>query len=208
MSLNESLQLFQTNISKASDYVTIAYDLDDDGNERYSSDQKDFIVSSAFLKMFICWEEFLESAFIKYLLGEPSITGDFVVAYASPRDNAHAQSMIIGTQRYVDWANHEIVKRLSTLFFENGGPISAAIASITLDLLDLRGIRNAAAHMSSTTQRQLDVIASRKLKQPISNCSVSDYITRLSPDDSTKTIMQSYQLLLEISAENIARNNT
>ena len=206
MSLNDSLNYFRGSISKVNDYIGIAYELDEGENDRYSDEQKEFIVSSAFLKMFVCWEGYLESVFIKYLLGEPSIPGDVIPAYAIPKDSAHAHKMIIGTQRYVDWANPEIVKKLSDLFFEDGGAISPAIASIAGDMSDLRVIRNAAAHISTTTQQQLDAVASRKLRTPISNITVADFITKLSPEDETKTVLQSYQLMLDITAENIANN--
>ena len=208
MSLHDSLLQFQTSISRVNDYVDIAYEIDEHGKDKYSTDQKEFIVSSAFLKMFICWEEFIESAFIKYLLGEPSITGDIISSYASPKDTDHAHKLIIGTQKYVDWANHEIVKRLSNIYFENGEPISTAISSISTDISDLRVIRNAAAHISTTTQQKLDAVASRKLGVTVSNIGVAEFVTKLSPDDSTKTVLQSYQLMLEITAENIAKNST
>ena len=208
MSVDDCLQRFRDNLLKVNGYIAIAYESNADGTERCSNDEKEFIVSSAFLKMFIGWEEYLESVFIKFLTGEPTITGEVIPRYATPIDTAHAHKIIIGTQKYVDWANHEIVMRLSKLFFEDGEPISTSIASIARDISDLRVIRNAAAHISTTTQHKLDAVASRKFGSTIANIGVAEFVTSVSPDDPAKTILQTYQLILDITAENIANNNT
>ena len=171
-------------------------------------DKKEFIVTSAFLKMFICWEEFLENIFINYLVGEPSIDGTQVNAFVSPQSQEHAHRILIGTQKYVDWANHEIVRRLANIFFENGDPLATNIASISSELSDLKTIRNAAAHVSSTTQRNLDALSSRITSRTVSNFSVSKLVMTLHPTNQSLTILQNYQNILDTSAENIARNRT
>ncbi len=206
MSLNDILRHFRDNISRINQYINIAYEVDEKNNDRLSNEEKEFIVSSAFLKMFISWEEYLETVFIQYLLGKPSINGDHISRYAIPVDKDHAHKIVIGTQKYVDWANHEIIMRLSKLFFKDGGPIYTAIASIAGDLADLKVIRNAAAHISTTTQLKFDSMASRKLSKPVSNIGIAEFITKISPEDPSKTILQLYQLVLDITAENIANN--
>ncbi len=208
MPINSSLAKFRDCITKVNSYVDIAYEQKDDGQDKYSQDEKEFIVSSAFLKLFIGWEEFLESVFIKFLTGTPATTGSVILGYVSPIDEKHAQKIVIGNQKYVDWANHVIVMRLANLFFENGGPIASSIARIAQDMSDLRTIRNAVAHISTTTQRGIDAVASRKLERPISNIGVAEFITSISPEDPTKTILQTYQLVLDITAENIINNTT
>ena len=108
----------------------------------------------------------------------------------------------------MDWANHEIVRRLAKLYLENGEPLASNIASISSELSDLKTVRNAAAHLSSTTRHQLDALSSRVLSRNITNTDVATFMMQLHPSDSTKTVLQYYQNLLDIAAESIAANRT
>lgn len=208
MSISNCLDNFRTGIQQINVYISIAFEQDGAGNDLYSEDKKEFIVTSAFLKMFIYWEEFLENIFINYLVGEPSLDGTQVNTFVSPQSPEHARKILIGTQKYVDWANQEIVRRLADIFFENGEPLATNIASISTELSDLRTIRNAAAHVSSTTQPKLDALASRISSRTSSNISVSKLVMMLDPNDQSFTILQSYQNILDITAENISQNRT
>ncbi|RAR57652.1 hypothetical protein BCL93_11417 [Onishia taeanensis] len=208
MSLSDSVTNFRSGVSEINSITQKAYDTDPSGNDIFSEDQKEFIVSSAFLKMFIFWESFVEDTFAKYLVGEVSTNGTYVNKFVTPNDRGHALKILIGTQKYVDWANHEIVKRLSKLYFEDGEPFSTNISSITTELADLKTIRNAAAHLSSTTQHQLDALASRVLGSQVSNTTVGQFIVQLHPTNTSRTILQNYQDILDVAAENIAANRT
>lgn len=208
MTLNTSLANFRQDVIKVNGYIDLAYEQDDTSNNIRTTDEIEFLVTSAFLKLFIAWEGFLERTFISYLTGEESLDGNQVVRYASPVDESHAHRILIGTQKYVDWANNEIVNRIAGLYFENAEPYLTALNSIARDLSDLRVIRNASAHISSTTQTKLDAVASRVLGTQVSNIRVADFITRISTEDNTKTVLQMYQLKLDITAENIAHNRT
>lgn len=208
MSLNISLTTFRNDVEKVNGFIDLAYEQDNASNNLRTDEEMEFLVTSAFLKLFIAWESFIETSFIAYLTGEVSLDGDQLVKYASPVDKKHAHKLLIGTKQYVDWANQDIVKTISALYFEDAEPYSTSIKSITSELSELRTIRNASAHISSTTQTKLDAVASRVLKTTVSNIRVSDFITRISPEDNTKTILQMYQLKLDITAENIAHNRT
>jgi hypothetical protein len=208
MSLADSLLEFRAGIAQTNNLISMAYEQDSNGNDIFDSTKKDFVISSAFLKMFIFWESFLEDSFSKYLTGESSTDGTGVTCYVSPNDREHALKILIGTQKYVDWANQEIVRRLAKLFMENGDPLASNIASISGELSDLKTIRNAAAHLSSTTRHQLDALSTRVLGRNITNTDVATFMMQLHPLDSTKTVLQYYQNLLDIAAENIAANRT
>lgn len=206
MSLADSLSEFRAGIAQTNNFISMAYEHNANGNEIFDSSKKEFVITSAFLKMFIYWESFIEESFSKYLTGELSIDGTGVTCYISPNNREHALKILIGTQKYVDWANHEIVRRLAMLYLENGDPIASNIASISSELSDLKTVRNAAAHLSSTTRHQLDALSSRVLKRSITNTDVATFIMQLHPLDSNKTVLQYYQNLLDIAAENIAAN--
>lgn len=208
MSLADSLTIFRQGILQTNDFISMAYKQDENGIDIFDDFKKDFFISSSFLKMFICWESFIEDSFAKYLIGEVSIDGTWVNRHVSPIDKQHAIKILIGTQKYVDWANHEIVKRLAVLYLADGEPIASNLNAISSELADLKTIRNAAAHLSSTTQQQLDSLASRVMTRTMTNTTVAKFIMQLHPSDATKTVLQYYQNILDIAAENIAANRT
>ncbi|MBB5210529.1 hypothetical protein [Microbulbifer hydrolyticus] len=208
MSLSDSIGEFRAGVSQVNAVLEKAYEVDSDGNEIFDELQQEFIVSSAFLRMFIHWETFVEASFASYLIGERSVNGTSVSRCVTPSDRDHALKILVGTQKYVDWANHEIVRRLANLYLEDGEPFSSNISAIARDLSDLKTVRNAAAHLSSTTQHQLDALASRVLGRAVSNFTVANFILHLDPNDPSKTILQKYQELLDLAAENIAGNVT
>ncbi|MFK5951404.1 MAG: hypothetical protein QM500_21830 [Methylococcales bacterium] len=208
MSLADTLSVFRAGIVHTNNLISMAYEQDTTGNDIFDADKKEFVISSAFLKMFIYWESFVEDSFSKYLTGELSTDGTGVMCFVSPNDREHALKILIGTQKYVDWANHDIVRRLANLYLENGDPFASNLASISRELSDLKTVRNAAAHLSSTTQHQLDALSTRVLGRPISNTDVAAFMMQLHPLDSSKTVLQYYQNLLDITAENVAANRT
>ena len=206
MSLNDSLTTFRDSVAEANSFIALAFQQNDNGDYVLSQNERDFITDSAYIKIFISWETFLENCFIQYMLGERSILGNEITRYVQPLHEKHANDLLIGTQRYVDWSNPETVKKLSILHFASGNPFDVYISSMMSDLFDLKNIRNAAVHLSSTTRQQLDSIGTRKLKRPCNNLKVSDIIFAIDPDStSNETIFTTYLNKLDVSAEGIAK---
>lgn len=205
MPLIDTLSNFRVSVAEANGFIALAYQQDVTGNYVLPQNQRDFISDSAFLKLFIAWESFLEKSFIQYMLGEPSVLGHAITRYVQPLDQTHANKLIIGTQKYVDWSNPEIVKRLCNLYFVVGNPIDTFVSSMMADLFDLKTIRNAAAHLTSTTRQQLDSVGTRRLKRACTNLKVSDFIFAIDPDSpASETILTTYLNKLDITAEGIA----
>ncbi len=205
MPIASALAVFRSNVTALNGYITRAFTQNVAGTYFLDASERAFVVESAFLRIFIAWESFLEEALIMYLLGHPSAAGRAAWRLASPPDEAHARSMLIGTQKYVDWANPEIVKKISELFFRNGEPIRPAINAIQSDLFDLKTVRNALAHLSSTTSRALDSLATRRLGISVSNILPIDFLLSNDPAAAAPTtILSSYVSLLDATANNIA----
>jgi hypothetical protein len=205
MSLAQTLQNFRDTVVSVNGLIVSAHTTDaTTGANLWQPDEIVFITESAFLKMFIAWESFLEKSFILYLMGNPSITGRLLTKYASPIDEKHAHEILIGTMRYVDWSNPEIVKKIAKIYFELGEPFENAIASSNHHLLDLRTIRNSSAHISSTTTRSLDALATRLLQRPIAGITIYDLILAIDPQNTSNTILKSYQDILDTVALEIA----
>lgn len=206
MSIATSLSNFRASIVLVNSYIASAFVKAQDGNDLFDSDGKDFVISAAYLKLFIAWETFLEEAFSKYLIGEVSTGGTSADRFVTITDRDHALKMMIGTQKYVDWANHEIVRRLANLYLKGGEPIQTNVSAVALDLADMKTVRNAAAHLSSTTQTQLNSLATRVLGKPSVGMTVANFVTQIHPANGTSTVLQYYIDTLDATAENIAAN--
>lgn len=205
MSLINSLTTFRDSVAEANSFIALAFQQDSNGNYVLSQNEREFITDSAYIKIFITWETFLENSFIQYMLGKSSILGNVILRYVQPIDEQHANRLLIGTQRYVDWSNPDTVKTLSILHFASGNPFDTFISSMKTDLFDLKTIRNAAVHLSSTTQQQLDSLGTRKLRRLCNNLKVSDIIFAVDPDSAAnETILTTYLNKLDVSAEGIA----
>jgi len=201
MPLSQTLSKYRANIQKANSYIKLAYIQDSHGHYIYSTEAQHFITDVAFLKMFMAWESFLEASFTKYLLGQLSATGNVIHRYVFPKNYNHAHSILIN----VDWDNPEMVRQMAKLYFEDGEPFETYIKAINSELFDLRTIRNAALYLSSSNSCQLDALATRLLKTSCSNINVSQLILSIDPNSSiNQTILDAYQLRLDIAAKGIA----
>lgn len=205
MSIPTLQATWQTNSARYRGYLVQAYRQDAAGNYLVPADERAFIVDSSFLRIFIEWESFLEEAFVQYLLGNASGAGRAANRHVRPIDPDHARRLLIGTQKYVDWANPEIVRTLARLVFAGGEPFHSILSSINSDLLDLRTIRNAAAHLTSTTSASLDGVATRRLNRTQSHITVADFILQIDPNGAGgATILDGYMGLMDAAVHRIS----
>lgn len=189
----------------AGDIIVDAHATNASGSLVKPRNVRSFMTEAAVLKIFIAWERYLEQSFLEYLMGSPSTTGASLACYLRAPSLDHAKRVLVGTQRYVDWSNPEVVVHLADLYFSGGVPYHVALSSIQGDLFDLRSIRNAAAHLSTTTSQQLDQLALRKLGRASTGASVYDLVTSYDPKTSGKTILQTYIDILQAAVTLISR---
>jgi hypothetical protein len=155
--------------------------------------------------MFRSWEGFLETALSAIMSGDPTISGSVPVKYVSPPTREKALSMLKGTQKYFDFANHRNVQRIVAIFFEKGYPFEPHLGSVISDLDDLKTMRNACAHISSSTQKGLEALARRLLGQPKPGITI--YQLLLSPlprHGPTATVATYFRDRLLVLAEVVA----
>jgi len=205
MSLNQNLLDFRASIRQQNRHIGFAHNTDVDGNYTVEQDLREFISESAYLRIFVSWETFLERSFIDYLVNEQSIDNKRPAKWVSPIDIDHANNIIIGNQKHMDWSNPEAVRKISKLFFHLGYVFDSVLSSINADLLDMKTIRNSAAHISSTTTTKLDGIASRILGTTMSNVSSYQILFANDPRDTSKTVLERYLSLIDVAAEQIAK---
>lgn len=206
MALVTLLTTFRAEVALHQGYISKAFSQDSAGSYVLNVGERSFVVDAAFLRIFIAWESFLEGAFVDYMMGQPSASGRIPTRFIAPPNEQHARDTLIGTQKYVDWSNPEIVRKLSKSYFQNGEPIDAVISANQSDLFDLKTLRNAAAHLTSTTGKSLDALASRRLLHTCTNISVSDFVLAVDPSSGTtgSTILTGYINMLDAAAEALA----
>ena len=198
MSLLQTLTDYRSAVASVNGLITGSHRLDPAGSYLWSIDDRKTITEFAFLKMFIAWEHFLETSFTLYIMGHPSASGTSLARYIFPVDHQHANKILLGTAKYVDWSSPDNVRRLAGLCFAQDNPFEPSLASIHSELLDLKTIRNVAAHLSSTTSSQLDALSTRRLSRNCTSMSVYDLISAIDPNSTTnQTILQVDQGLLD-----------
>lgn len=167
---------------------------------------REFVCESAFLRIFIAWETFVENSFVDYLLNEPSILNNRPAKWVNPISKEHAQEIIIGNQRYMDWSNPETIRKISQIFFHQGYVFNTSLSAINNDLMDLKTIRNSAAHMSSTTSGKLDGLSTRVLNNPSVNFTAYRLLFSVDPRTGAAnlTVLDRYLQILDVAAEQIA----
>ncbi len=206
MTLGASLVALQTESAQCAALIATAHRLDQTGLPIFSVAEREMITTAAFLNFFKLWERFLEESIAKYLSGKRPIGGAYLKKRASPRDEDSARNMLIGVMKFFDYANHDNVRKIARIYFDGGGPFEPHLSAVFTDLGDLRIMRNAAAHISSTTQTSLEGLAQRLFVTPQPNITLYDMLLRADPRSATgETVFASYQAKLLATAELIAR---
>ena len=198
------LQEFRDSIAAARRLIAAAHVTDATGSFIWPEQDRQTVSEASFLKVFIAWESLQEKAFIEYLVGTASGAGNTVRCHATPLDRTHANQMLVGIMKFVDWSTPDVVRKLSRNFFVGGEPFEGTLAGIHSDLLDLKTIRNAAAHLASSTAQQLDALASRKLQRSVSGISAASFLLSVDPTSTAgDTILEVYVALLDAAAYRI-----
>lgn len=206
MTLGASLAALQTQSAQCAALIASAHRLDATGLDLFSATEREMITTSAFLNTFKLWEGFLEDSMSKYLAGKRPIGGAYVRKRASPANEQAAKTMLVGVMKFFDYANHDYVRKIAGIYFDAGGPYEPHLSAVFTDLADLRIMRNAAAHISSTTQASLEGLAQRIFATPQPNITLYDLLLRVDPRSPTgETVFASYQTKLLATAELIAR---
>jgi hypothetical protein len=200
-----ALVAFEADVSQCERLIANAHGSDTAGAPILPELDRKQITVAAFLNFFIAWERFLEEMVAVLLVGNPTRSGSQPVKYANPPDVQRAKAILVGANRYFDYGNQEIFRKVVRLYFDGGVPFEPHLTGITQDLADMRTIRNSCAHITSTTQTALDALAGRLLGNPQLNIEAYSLITALDPNGpSGQTIFIMYKDRLLVAAQLIA----
>ena len=206
MTLAISLADFQASVSQVDSLIANSHQTDGNGNYLLPEIDRKQITVAAFLNMFIAWEAFLESSIAKLMSGQATISGTLPTKFVSPPSIEAAHKMIIGTNRYFDFANIDNVRKIIGMYFNNGYPFEPHLSGIHSDVTDLRTMRNASAHISTSTQASLEALSQRLLTTPQPGITLYNLLTAQMPGAITgRTVLAEFRDKLLAAAQLIAQ---
>lgn len=200
MPLAAILADFQIATAQCDNLIANAHKIDAAGVAIFPPLDQKQITIAAFLNLFIAWESFLEASIGELMIGGATISGTLPVKHVAPPNVGHARDMLIGVQRFFDYGNHEFVRKIVKMYFQNGYPYEPHLSGVNSDLADLRTMRNASAHISSTTQAALEALAQRLFAGPRPNIDLYSVLMANDPSSQGNTIYASYKTKLLIVA--------
>jgi hypothetical protein len=201
--LNVVLAAYTADIAAINSFIVDIHATYRNGRHKRTLAERAFVTESAFLKMFIAWESMLEAAFLEYMMGSPSTRGTIVPRYVHPTSKSHANSILMGTLPHVKWSNRDSVKKLSELYFLAPNPFVTQLSSIHTELEQLNTVRNASAHLSSTTSQKLDNVCRNVLGRTFSSNKVYSFLTSADPMYPPDSILDIYQQKLLVAVNGI-----
>lgn len=182
MPVGIALTEFQARVAQCDSLIANAHRQDASGVALFPLPDRQQITVAAFLNFFVAWEGFLEDVLTKVMAGNATVLGKHPQArYVAPASQNAAKAMVIGINKYFDYANPEFVRRVVMMYFAGGYPFEPHLSSIATDLADLRTMRNASAHISSTTQKALEALAQRVFSTPRPGVDLYTFLTATDP---------------------------
>lgn len=205
MSLMQSLAAFQADAAQCNHLIVNAHRVDTDGNALFAALDQNQISVAAFLNLFVAWESFLEDVLAQLMTGERTISGQVPTRFVIPPSLEAARAMTIGVQRYFDYGQCDNVRRLVSLYFDRGYPFEPHLGAVASDLADMKTMRNASAHISSTTRAALEGLAQRILASPRPGIDLYSLLISVDPRSGAGyTVFEYYRSKLLVVASLIA----
>jgi hypothetical protein len=205
--IGQSLTTFQAAVAQCDSLIASAHRSDATGTYLFALPDREQITVAGFLNLFIAWEEFIEASINDFMMGDLTVRGNIPVRYVTPPSAQHSNKMIVHTLRYFDYSNNDNVRKVAKLFFEAGYPFEGPLSSIDAELAEMKTIRNACAHLSSTTRTALEGLATRILGQPQPGINVYRLLTTFDPrvQGNATTIYATYRDKILSAAQLIAQ---
>lgn len=121
------------------------------------------IASFTLIKIFLVWEDFLESVFIRYMCGAQTQSGYSPTLLRAVQPNlSSAIQNILNNNSYLSW-NIRNTQNRAAQYFQNGDPFNSVIGSFRLTIKDITTIRNAIAHRSDFARNNFRSLIRREL---------------------------------------------
>jgi hypothetical protein len=198
--LNAIRKSFDKKLQRAADLFSAVYVFAEgtwdaiNGWEALYPGQARRVVALSFLQVVISWEDFIESCFVRYLMGATSPSGFAPQLRLGPASSiSHAYQLAscdpkfrVGSH-YMTWSSWSDVVDRAQLFFQAGAPFSTLTHLQRDRLTDAIRIRNRIAHSSTKVRNDFNEVARRHLGlAPDKKLSQGYDVGQLLLDKSTK----------------------
>jgi len=207
MSMKIALKQFNLDVAQCDGLIATAHRVDAAGQFIFSAQDRKQITITAFLNLFIAWEAFLEASIPLMMTGKKTINGSRPRKFVSPKTLEKANRILLHTNtKFFDFSNHDFVRTVITNYFDQGFPFQPHLSGLHSDLGDMKTIRNACAHISSSTQNALEVLALRVFGAPHVGIGVYDLLTAIDPKSPIgDTVFNSYKNRVAVAVDLIAK---
>jgi hypothetical protein len=123
--------------------------------------QRNLVFETAFLRILLGWERFLEDIFVHYLCGRPGMAGStFTHRIITPQSVELARKVITGDLDYLTWTSGDVVKDRAEYWLGSKQRFIAAYGKVP-DLKDMYRIRNRVAHTSANAKTEFEKARSK-----------------------------------------------
>lgn len=111
--------------------------------------EKNALYEGYFMRAFISFESSLEAIFLHYACGGQSMAGNAADSRLTKCDPEMVRRILRQGGKYIDWANPEVVRERSSIFFVDGKPFYDALVGKSEELSQIQKIRNRISHDSA-----------------------------------------------------------
>lgn len=125
-------------------------------------------VELCFMANLIAWEDFVETVFIKYMLGSSSPNGSYPTKKLGPfQTQEHAYQVLSGNtvfkvgKDFLSWTDLKLIQSRAKLFFDRGHPFTGIIDQYRDRLSDGFKLRNRVAHSSASCAMKFKEVSNR-----------------------------------------------
>jgi hypothetical protein len=167
--------------------------------------RRNSITEHAFLHSFLAWEAFLEESFVLYLSGQRPPRGRAPQRYSFPPNIQIAMDWVVPEGKdYAMWtiANH--VANRAERFFRHGAPYASVLRGNQNTLDELRILRNAIAHSSTSVRRKFETLVRNRLGILPMNLTVGAFLwTSIPASHPPRAFIEDYLNRIEFIARQI-----
>ena len=168
-----------------------------------TTQRRDVLTETAFLRAFIAWEVFLEETFLLYLLGHRLPKRSAPRRYGFPPSREAATEWCSDGKAYSKWSVSEVRKRADR-WFKDGKPFTPALQGQQSRLDQLTTIRNAVTHVSPDARTKFENLVRQELGYLPPNTTVGGFLITAKPATTPPQSFMEFDIeQMELAATNI-----
>jgi hypothetical protein len=126
------------------------------------------------------------------MCGAESHSGFTPDRYVTPNNIKHAYEIIQASRPYFDWSRHDEVIKCAKVYFKNGEPFALSVGGASVQLDEMKCIRNRIAHGSDFCEKKFCELVRQKEGHHIHNMSPGKFLQERFPVANPRTLLQEY----------------